>query len=97
MFLVHSARRSRFGAWVKGVLGMVVDLSPQMSTMRFKGYFIAHDLEISHDFLNLASTLYPIRNIEIERKLHMFDRLLGFCLTRVGFPYSTYARKRMRR
>lgn len=100
MFLVHSAGRSRFGAWagrVEGVLGMVVDLSPKMSTMRFKRYSIACNLEISHDILNLAWNLYSICKIDIERKLHMFDQFLGFYLTRVGFPYFTYARKRIGR
>lgn len=50
---------------------MVVDLSPEMSTMRFKRYFIAYNLEISHGLL--AWTIYPNHEILLERNLRMFD------------------------
>lgn len=53
----------------------MVDLSPEMSTMRFKRYFIAYNLESSHGVL--AWTIYPNHEIQIERNLRMFDQLVG--------------------
>lgn len=93
MFLVHSARRCRFGAWAGGGEGIVGDGSRSISQDADNALQKILYIEISHDVLNLAWTLYPIRDIQVERKLHMFDRLLNSC----WFPHYPYARKRIRR